>query len=201
VDVRLDRLVRAYDIRTAEGGTCLDRLDANLPLRDCDRLRVEVERLNLEFPANPRLLMTSAVLAWNGGDPIRAQQYLDALLALQPRSPDAAVLRARIAMQEGNLTFADRLLSQQALLVPDHAEVRETLAAVRFLQRRYDEATRQLDAAARLGAPAWRISYHRGLLAEAEQRPDEAVAYYEASVAENPAFRPAQARLEGLGGR
>jgi tetratricopeptide (TPR) repeat protein len=201
VDVRLDRLLGAYDLRTAEGGTCLERLGTNPPIRDCDRLRQEVERLNLEFPAQPRLLMTSAVLAWNGGDAIRAQQYLDSLLTLRPRSPDAAVLRARIAMQEGNLGRADRLLSQQALLTPDHAEVRETLAAVRFLQKRYDDAARELDTAARLGSPAWRIAYHRGLLAEVTQRPLEAAAFYEAALAENPAFVAARARLEGLGAR
>lgn len=200
-DVRLDRLLRTYDARRAEGGTCLERLDPPTPQLDCERLRMEVETLAFEFPTHPRVLLANAVLSWNAGKVVRAQQYLDALLALEPASPDAAVLRARIAMQEGNLRLAERLLTEQARLRPDHADVRETLAAVLYLDDRPYEAAAELDAAERLGAPVWRIEYHRGLLAESQRRYPEAAEHYVRALELAPDFAPARNRLDGLGAR
>ncbi|MGC4085263.1 MAG: hypothetical protein QM736_24870, partial [Vicinamibacterales bacterium] len=49
------------------------------------------------------------MLAYDEGDAVRAQQYLDRLLARPEPAPDVAVLRARLAIDEGNLPFARRL--------------------------------------------------------------------------------------------
>lgn len=200
-DVRLDRLLRLYDVRRSEGGTCLDRLDPPRPLVDCERLRIEAQTLAVEFPTHPRVLLANAILSWNAGQVIRAQQYLDALLALQPVSPEAVVLRARIAMQEGNLRLAERLVADQVRLRPDHAELRETLAAVLYLDGRLYEADVELEAAERLGAPLWRVEYHRGLVAEAQRRDGDAAAHYAKALELAPEFAPARARLEGLAAR
>jgi len=168
---------------------------------ECDRLRQEVERLAIVCPGHVPTLMANAVLAYDEHRPAKSQEFLDQILA-QPRPyPDAAVLRARIAVEEGNLPFAKRLLVQQIALTPDHAGLHETYGAMLFLDRRLSDAQRELTTAAALGAPRWRIAYHLGLVAEASGQIDQARRYYAEALEGNPGWAPAQARLNGLRAR
>jgi len=197
-DARLEAVLERWRTMRAAGGTCegVDRPDA--PRVDCAAFRRELERLALEFPGHPRLLLARAVLARETGRPARAQAFLDALLGRPGAQPEAAVLRARIAVEEGNLPFAERMLREQVELRPDHAGLRETAAAVAYLQEDYAEAEMHLGAAERLGSPAWRVAYHRGLLAEARGDLSEARARYRAALKHRPDFDPARSRLVGL---
>jgi hypothetical protein len=70
------------------------------------------------------------------------------------------VLRAQIALEEGNVPFARRLLEQEIMLVPDHAGLHEVHAATLFVDRRLDEARAELTRAAalRCAALAHRLS-------------------------------------------
>ena len=165
---------------------------------DCDHLRRELARLALVCPGHPPTLMANAVVAYDEHQPVIAQQYLDQLLAQSDRFPDAAVLRARIALEEGNLPYARRLLEQQIRLVPDHAGLRETYGAALFLGGQLVEARRELTAASALGAPRWRIAYHLGLIEEAAGRFDEARRYYTEALEMNPGWAQAEARLKAL---
>ena len=49
-----------------------------------------------------------------------------------------------------------------------------------------------------LGAPAWRIAYHLGLIEEAAGNRAEAMREYMEAVSGNPQFQPAAARLKAL---
>jgi len=132
---------------------------------DCDRLRREIERLAVVCPGHVPTLMANAVIAYEDEHrPAKAQQLLDLILAQAMKHADAAILRARIAAEEGNLPFAHRLLEQQLRLAPDHAGLHETYAATLYLERQFADATRELTTAAALGAPGWRVAYHRGLI-------------------------------------
>ena len=121
----------------------------------------------------------------------------DRILAAEPVHPDAAVLRGQCAIRDGNLPAAVRLLEQQKSYSPDHAGVREALSATYFVMKELDPAARELDAAEKLGAPAWRIAYNRGLIAEAKGDRAGALAAYQAAVDANPDFGPARSRLAG----
>lgn len=197
-DQRLDEILQAYDSNRAAESGCLDDFEAGHAVVDCGRLRRQVEALALEHPRHVRILLVDAQLAYVAREPVRAQQLLDQVLALDPAQGDAAALRARIALGEGNLRFASVLVARSIRLSPAHAELREVQAATDYLAGRFDDARRALDAAARLGAPAWRVAYHRGLLAEAEGDSTLARQCYEEALTDRPDWAPAAARLAGL---
>lgn len=165
---------------------------------ECDRLRRELERLAVICPAHSPTLMANAVVAYDEHQPPKAQQYLDLILAQPQSHPDASVLRARIAIEDGNLPFSRRLLEQQIRLLPDHAGLHETYAATLFLERKLVDARRELATAGALGAPRWRVAYHLGLIEEAEGRGEEARRYFTEALAANPAWAPARSHLNGL---
>jgi Tfp pilus assembly protein PilF len=145
--------------------------------------------------------MANAVVAYDEHQPVKSQQLLDQILAQSGNHPDAAVLRARIAIEEGNLAFARRLLEQHIRLVPDHAGLHETYGAILYVGGDLDEAKRELATAEALGAPRWRIAYHLGLVEEAAGRFDEARQHYTEALAANPGWAPAQSRLNALRAR
>ena len=165
---------------------------------ECDRLREEIERLAIVCPSHAPTLMANAVIDYDEGRAVDAQQLLDLILS-QPRPyADAAALRARIAIEEGNVPFARRLTEQHIKLVPDHAGLHETYAAALYLDGAFQEARQQLDVAGALGAPRWRIAYHLGLIEEAAGRNEEAGRLYGESLEGNPNWAPARSRLNAL---
>jgi Tfp pilus assembly protein PilF len=145
--------------------------------------------------------MANAVLAYEDREPAKAQQFLDRMFSPQRSHPDAAVLRARIAVEEGNVPFARRFLEQQIKLAPDHAGLHEAYGAALYLGGQIPDARNQLTTAAALGAPRWRIAYHLGLVEEAAGRLDEATRYYAEAVEANPTWTLAQSRLNALRAR
>ena len=142
--------------------------------------------------------MATAIVCYEAGQPAKAQQYLDQLLALKAAHPVAAVLRSRIAIDEGDLAFAKRLLEQQIQLTPDDAKLRETYASVLCLNGRYEEARSALVFASRFGAPEWRVSYNLGLVEEGLGHSDKAFQLYERALAGNPSFAAARSRRNAL---
>ena len=181
---------RGCDEATVQGGPS-----------ECERLQREIERLAVVCPAHAPTLMANAVIAYEEQRPAAAQQMLDVVLS-QPRAyPDAAVLRARIAIEDGNIPFARRLLAQQIRLVPDHAGLHETHAAALYLEGNLPESQAELTLASALGAPRWRIAYHLGLIEETSGRADEATRLYQEAVTGNPGWEPAESRLKALRAR
>jgi tetratricopeptide (TPR) repeat protein len=165
---------------------------------DCYRLETEVARLAVVCPGHAPTLMANAVIAYDNHRPEEAQQFLDQILSQSRPYPDAAVLRARIALEEGNAPFARRLIEQQIKLVPDHAGLREVHAATLFLDHRLDEARAELTTAGALGAPRWRVAYHLGVIEEVSGRPEEAARLYTEALQGNPGWAEADSRLRAL---
>lgn len=164
----------------------------------CLQARAAVERQLAVCSTHLPTLLANAVLAYDEGRPIVAQQLLDQVLSPAGTHPDAAVLRAQIAMEEGNLPFARRLLEQQLKFAPDHPGLHETFGALLYLNGQMADARRQLTTALALGAPAWRVAYHLGLVAEALAFLEEAEKYYVQAIEGNPGWQPAQSRLKAL---
>jgi tetratricopeptide (TPR) repeat protein len=165
---------------------------------ECDTLEQEVQRLAAICPGNQPILMANAVIAYDEHRAAESQQYLDQILAEPGTHPDAAALRGQLAIEAGNIPYAIKMLDEQIVLAPAHAGLRETRAAALYVYNRFDEARTDLALAEKLGAPRWRVAYHLGLIEEANARRDEAARLYTESLAGNPGFAPADARLKAL---
>jgi len=164
----------------------------------CDTIRAEMERLSVECPYSPDVVMANALLAFEDHNPARAQQLLDELSALGVSNPEAASLRIRIAIEEGNIPFALRFAEQQIRHMGDDAGLRETYASALYFAGRWEETRTQLAAAQELGAPAWRVGYAQGLVAESEGKFDEAKQRYQEALKSRPEWRQAESRLRAL---
>ena len=195
---RLEPLVEAWERARLEDGGCEQRKATETPLIDCEAVSRAILRLAVEFPRDPDVLLAAAVVDFDRGREQSALKTLDVLRRVEPIHPKAAVLRTRIAIDEGNLRFARRLLDEQRELTPDHAGLWEMLASIAYLQGEYAEADRNLVVALRLGAPAWRVAYHRGLVAEASGRLERAARAYADCLEAAPDFAPARSRLRAL---
>jgi tetratricopeptide (TPR) repeat protein len=198
-DGQLAALLPQLEANRAKG--CADDRHISDPRSACESVPREIERLALVCPNHVPTLMANAVMAHDRGQSPSAQQFLDRIFERRSSQPDAAALRAQIAIEDGNLPFARRFLEQQIRLAPDHAGLLEMYGAALYLSGRMQDARLVLERAELLGAPRWRIAYHLGLLAEAAGALEEARRLYTEAVDENPGWEPAQARLKGLKGR
>jgi len=195
-DAQLARLLKPYEELRAKDCTVDGSVERGGA--ECERLEGEIVRLGVVCSAHAPTLMANAVIAYDENRPAESQQMLDVILA-QPRGyPDAAVLRARIAIEEGNVPFAQRLLAQQIKLVPDHSGMHETYAGALYLDGKMAEARGELTMAGLLGAPRWRIAYHLGLIEEALGLGAEAGKLYAEALQGNPGWAPADSRLKAL---
>jgi tetratricopeptide (TPR) repeat protein len=164
----------------------------------CEALKLQIRRLSVDCPTNPDVLMANALLAFEEKNFVRTQQILDDLIAMRVVYPEASVLRARLALEEGNPQFALRFLDEQIRQTGDHAGLRETYASALFLAGRFEDAEVQLMIAGKLGAPSWRISYGRGLIDEARGRFEDARQDYQEALREKPAWAPPESRIRAL---
>jgi len=196
-DARLGDLWHALEDVRSSGDGCRTAAGADR----CEDLRHEIERLTYVCPNHSPALMANAILAYDARNPVKAQQLLDSLLAIPTLHPDAAVLRGRIALEEGNVPFALHFLEEQMRLSADHAGLRETYAAALYVAGRFEEARTYLMQAANLGAPPWRVAYHRGLLEEAAGAPLAALVQYDQALKLKPDWSLPAARAKGLRAR
>ena len=194
-DDRLEELLREYD-KCKRGK--LDGDGGNQVILDCDRMWNQIERMTLDFPRHIPSFMANAVIAYDERQWDKADRYLNAIFNLQPVHAEAAILKSRVAIEAGNLPSARRLLENQVRAVPDHSGLREALSAVLYMSGDLKGADDALDVAEGLGAPAWRVAFNRGLIAEKAGDSSAAEQQYEAAVVGNPDFKPAQARLAGI---
>lgn len=197
-DALLEEQVKAWEKYKDHDWEAVRALGKRTEVPDEDLLRHRFEELAEMFPRHVPTLVANGVVAYDAHLPERAQEYLDRALALAPVHPEAAVLRARIASEQGDLPFAKRLLDDQIRFTPDHAGLREADASVLFELGRLDEARAELDAAQRLGAPAWRVAFNAGLIEETAGRPGLAMKYYETALHGNEKCNAARSRLRAL---
>jgi len=164
----------------------------------CEVLRSEIERLSIDCPNNPEVLMANALLAFDLRNFARTQQLLDELFSLPGTYPEAAALRARLSLEQGNIPFALRFLNEQINQSGDHAGLRETYASALYLAGRFDDAMAQIAIAQRLGTPAWRVAYCQGLIEEAAGKFEAAKVRYQEALQARPGWQPAGSRLNAL---
>ncbi len=192
-DVRLLSLVDTY-----QRGKWESKGERGSAVVDPRRAAHEIEKLALEFPHHVPTLFTVAAIAFEEGGREKAASYLDVLFYVQPVHPEAGVLRSRIAIADGNLPAAERVLRQQIRYTPDHAGLREALGAVLFLAGSHADARAELEVAGRLGAPSARIAFNQGLVSESEGQFTAAAGYYAEALEAEPGFAQAASRLAGL---
>jgi len=193
-DERLLDLAEAYEAQADAGGAGGDPSK----LVDGQRLTNELRRLHVEYPTHAPTLFMLAQVTFDEGRPERAAAYLDDLFATHPMHPEGGLLRSRIAIGEGNLTAARRVLEQQIRYVPDHAGLREALGSVAYMEGDLDAARVDVEMARRLGAPLWRVAFNLGLIEEAAGNHEVAAERYEVALRERPDFAPAASRLAGI---
>ena len=127
-----------------------------------------------------------------------ATRWCDAVLQRDRRHVEATVMRTELALGDGNAPFAAGMLRDALRLVPDSFELHEAMASVHFANQDFGQAHRHLDTAEKLGAPAWRCAFHRGLASEMEGDRVAAIAWYQASLLDRPDFVEAERRLAAM---
>ncbi len=165
---------------------------------DCDRVRNRIQALSFEYPTHVPSLLANGMIAFEERDRVASQRYLDRLFGVQPIHPEAAVLRSRLGLEEGNLPASKKLIEDQIRHVPDHAGLHEALAEILFLEGRFEEARDRISIAEELGAPLWRMAFNRGLIAETEGDFNLATTMYEVALEHNSDMTQASARLSGV---
>jgi len=197
-NVRLQQLLSTYQEMQVMGDGCRELWQQYSAVVDCQRLDRELAELHVQFPGHAHILFSNAVVAYDLGRLDKAQNYLDQIDLLRQSFPAAAAMRIELAVREGNLNLATQLVEAQTRMSPAAPLLREAAASIAYLRQDYAAAADSLAIAGRLGSPGWRISYHHGLLAEAQQNWPQACDLYALSLQQQPDFSAAQSRLIGL---
>jgi tetratricopeptide (TPR) repeat protein len=167
-------------------------------------LLARLRELGFTYPGHVPTLVANAALAYERHDSILAQKYLDQALNHDPANLSAILLRVRIASEDGNLPFARRVLRERIELFPDSPNLHEAYSGVLYLMGEYEEALAELDLVDSLqdeSMGTWRTDYHRGLIAEASGRFEEARNYFRRSREQRPDFERASRREKWLDSR
>lgn len=197
-NVRVDRILTRFKATLERGVACADTIQGGDAPVDCEGLLREARQLYTAYPHHERVILLAALLSQQSGRADQAAFLLDQLLAGERPRPEAAVLRSRLAIEGGNLTLARAVLTRQIQLNPQHYPLHETLAAAHYLDRDAAAALHALAMAERLGAPGWRIAYHRGLLLEHQARYPAACRQYRLAAGAHPGFAGPEGRLMAL---
>ena len=190
-DARLSALLHQLDAARSAGCDAAGRV--------CDAVPLDIERQAVICPTHTPTILAAAVLAYEQHQPARAEQWLDTVLSLTPADADAAALRARLALEAGNLPLAMKVLERGVEQSPAHGGLQEVLGAAYYLSGRLSAAQMALVRAERFGAPHWRVAYGMGLVAEAEGQASEARRLFQEALAGRPGWPEAEARLKALG--
>lgn len=178
----------------------LDPLDGGAPVDAITRERIRngISRLATRFPSHLPSQLAAAALDIEAGESDRARGFVDRALALDPPNVEARVLRVQIAVADGSLGLARKLVEDGLALRPDASPLYESSAWVHQVAGEPDDALTALDTAERAGAPAWRVHFHRGLVEETRESYEAAARHYRAALDDNDACTAAQQRLLGL---
>lgn len=197
-DDRLDDMLILFEYQNSQHNECLDIERPPSAIGDCARIVVEMERILNDFPTHERTMMTLSILYYQMNRIDRAQYMLDQLLNIPGTKPEAAILRAMIALKDGNVTLAARVLTRQILLAPESEELRSALASVYYSQGETHRARTVLNMSNQTNENQWLLSYHNGLLAETEKDWLAACKLYANALRVQPNFGPARSRIIAL---
>ena len=197
-NTRIDEILMTYQAELEEGSSCRVATKAWSETIDCEGLLREAMALYAAYPNNERVKLATAAMLYQSGRAIDAAYLLDQILKYHQPRPEAAILRSRISIESGNLAFAKKLVKEQIQLNPTYHDLHELLASIHFLNRDYAESFNTLIRSEQLGAPNWRVSYHRGLIFEKQGKYEAACQQYFSSVSQKPSFAAPEGRIIGL---
>ena len=163
-----------------------------------ERTRFAIVQLATRFPGHVPSKVAAAAIQIERGEPQRAQGLLDRALTLDATHVEARVLRVRMAVSDGNLELARSLVDDGLNLRPDAFKLQESSAWISQLSGEHVEALTALSKAEALGAPPWRVAYHRGLIEEQRGQWRAAEQHYRRALDANGACEQARRRLTGL---
>jgi len=148
------------------------------------------------------LLYALAALEDRQGNPTRAVQLAERILARDPDHPGALnFIGFSLADRSVDLPRAERMLTRALELAPGDGYVLDSVGWLRFHQKRYADAVALLERAARLAPAEPEILWHLGELHLAMRQPSRALAVYERARAlgpEEPVRRRIEARIQAL---
>ncbi|WP_148862805.1 tetratricopeptide repeat protein [Marinobacter fonticola] len=194
----VDRILARYEMMRTAGESCHNEASHQSDWADCEGLLRRLSQLYSTFPANERVKFAAALLSYHAGKREQAGFLLDQILVNERPRPEAAILRARIALEEGNSRRARSLLESQIRQNPMHPSLHEIMAATHFADQEPSQAFRALALAERLGAPPWRVAYHRGLMFETAGNAPAACEQYVTAFSLKPEFVAPHGRLIAL---
>jgi len=195
---QVTRIFSAFYEQTDKGLTCHPESRTGHQQNDCEGLLKESMQLYTAFPNNEKVQVLNAFLFYQHGRREQATFLLDQLLQQNKPRPEAAIMRSKMALEEGNLNLAQTILLQQINQNPIYSELHETLAAVYYLKDDYVKALHALNRAEQFGAPDWRVSFHRGLVFENQGSREAACLQYLKTSQIKPDFLLATSRIFAL---
>lgn len=193
-NVDLDALLLRYKV---DNGV-INCDDYRKRITDCDTLSAELANLHLRYPNHRRIMLAAAIIYFDVSNIQSSQILLDKLLEQNRPAPEAAILRAQIAMSQGSVKTARKMLTKQLDMIPDHANLYEALSATYYLEGRYKKAQSVLYTADKLGGPSWRTQYHLGLINEGQKQYSQACHFYRQALQIKPDLTVATSRLLSL---
>jgi tetratricopeptide (TPR) repeat protein len=194
-DERLALVLERLDMAREVGPNNNTVMQHESVIVDPGTVKADLENLSFAFPKHQPTLLMNANLAFEAKEYEKAAAYCDRILRDQPDNVFAGIIRAQIALQDGNVPFARRVLQRQLDLAPESPFLYEVLAGVEFLDGRLAESEAALHYSEALGGSAWRIAYHRGLIAERRGDRMGAAGYFRHCLDLKPDHEPARAHL------
>lgn len=159
---QLESILSTYGVSPESGVLCQHSSGSN---HDCRALASELRTLNASYPEHQEIGLISALVEYQSGRREQAQFVLDLLMAnnLEPSVP-VYLLRAKIAMDEGNIALARDVIHKGLRHHPGNAEMYNHLAATFYLEGRYERADASLATADKLGLAPWKTNFLLGVL-------------------------------------
>lgn len=197
-DAKLQTVLAEWDEAKSRGKNTGGLREDQSVIVDNDQTRLHFEQLALESPRHVPTLLMCAQVSFDAGELEKASAYCDRVLDLQPDNNFAGILRAQTALADGNVPMAREVMKSQLRRSPDSSYLHEVMAGIEYYAGELENAERELNTAERLGSDGWRISYHRGLIAEKRGNAADARKHYERAGQLRPNYGAAKNRLDGL---
>jgi tetratricopeptide (TPR) repeat protein len=188
-------IMARYNVSTRDSMNCAERFGSQI---DCMTLLDELEQLMSHAPGNSKVMTITALLQYQLGRTLESQYTLDQVLAIPKPAPEAAILRARLALQHGNFALVKRIISNQIGMLPSYGPLYEILALNYYLQGQYPKALAELDKSRMMSSDTWSTDYHYGLIHQVMENTASACAAFEQVLTVNPDHTASKSRLTQL---
>ncbi|NQV24785.1 MAG: tetratricopeptide repeat protein [Rhodopirellula sp.] len=146
-DVAYKQFAAAFNVSNvaaADREQLLDRIGEAFADIDPDAISLHIDRVLVDFPAEPTLLIAAADLAMRRGSFETAALRIDSLAAVDASPGRAAFLRARLLSASGLPNKALDELQNLFKVAPSHGRARLMAARLEYANREYSRALIQI---------------------------------------------------------